>query len=844
MSVEETSRGFRYARWLERRWKAVLWVSLLLSVILGWLSASLPVRADFSNLLPPSERSVRDLRALQARTRAFATLFVVVESADPQRRSRAVQRMYEQLRALDGQLVAHVAIDERRQRQFFWDNRFLFAELPDLQEARDALRARIARAKIEANPLFVDLGADLEEERPGAGDERLDELLGRLGEAERKARDPGTYVSRDGRLQLLVVRATFPSSDVSKGEKLVNAVEQMGETVRAELGGDLRFGLTGDVYTGLGEFRSILRGMVTAALATVALCALGLLAYFRSLSAVIAALFALVVGSLATFGVTRLTIGHLNLATAFLAAIVVGNGINASLIFLARYFEELRRGQDGGAAMGRALSGASRGTLAAALTAGVAYASLMVTDFRGFRHFGMIGALGMVMCWITAFTTLPAALIGLFRAGLLHPRREPGLGRLLARLLPGRHGAVVAVFALLTLAAGLETWRYLVSDPLEEDWRKLRSEGAELDRAKLWDTRIKREFAQSLNRGVPGRFAVAVPERAQARVVAEALRAADRGVPPAQRTLDFVVSLDDLVPRQQPEKLAVLAEIRELLTGEVLDALSPEERRKLEPARPPEKIARIEDADVPEELAWPFVERDGSRGRIVLSSASLRFDDANVRDLVTFAGAVRAIELPPGAIVGGQAFMFADMLAAMERDGPRATLAAIIGSLLAVWLVLGMRRHGVVTLLCTLTGTLAMIAVVAAMGVKINFLDFIALPITVGIGIDYAVNMAAREREDWRRGPRHLLATTGGAVLLCSYTTMVGYGSLLLSDNPGIRSFGLAAIVGEVTCVLAALAFAPSLLFLLRSGGGDATSDRAPGRRDADQDGPSAPQAF
>jgi predicted RND superfamily exporter protein len=44
---------------------------------------------------------------------------------------------------------------------------------------------------------------------------------------------------------------------------------------------------------------------------------------------------------------------------------------------------------------------------------------------------------------------------------------------------------------------------------------------------------------------------------------------------------------------------------------------------------------------------------------------------------------------------------------------------------------------------------------------------------------------------------------------------MVGYGSLLQSASGGIRSFGAAATLGEVTCLLTALTLAPALLALL-----------------------------
>jgi predicted RND superfamily exporter protein len=92
----------------------------------------------------------------------------------------------------------------------------------------------------------------------------------------------------------------------------------------------------------------------------------------------------------------------------------------------------------------------------------------------------------------------------------------------------------------------------------------------------------------------------------------------------------------------------------------------------------------------------------------------------------------------------------------------------------------------------------------------------IALPITIGIGIEYAVNLASRDRQEGQLGGKHLVATTGSAVLLCSYTTSVGYGTLLLSANGGIRSFGLAALLGELACITKALVVAPSWFSWLR----------------------------
>jgi hypothetical protein len=54
----------------------------------------------------------------------------------------------------------------------------------------------------------------------------------------------------------------------------------------------------------------------------------------------------------------------------------------------------------------------------------------------------------------------------------------------------------------------------------------------------------------------------------------------------------------------------------------------------------------------------------------------------------------------------------------------------------------------------------------------------------------------------------------GGAVILCSFTTTVGYGSLLFNDQQALTSFGKLAMWGEVACIVAAMLVLPSMLHL------------------------------
>src|SRR5262249_17659883 len=258
-------------------------------------------------------------------------------------------------------------------------------------------------------------------------------LQAKLKEAEAKKDAAGGFVSKDGRMQLIVVRTTSDAGAASKAKKVVAEVETAIADTEAETGTGVTIGLTGDVISGLAEHDALLKGMLRAAVLTSLFVALGMILYYRTVRGVAALLWALAVGTIATFAYTKLAIGYLNVASAFLSSIVVGNGINFGIIVLARHLEEHRRGRTGVEALAGTIGGTFTGTLAAALTAMVAYGALVATNFKGFLHFGIIGGVGMLLCWIAAYTVLPAALAVLERRGY-RTRKEPMLGRVLAAI--------------------------------------------------------------------------------------------------------------------------------------------------------------------------------------------------------------------------------------------------------------------------------------------------------------------------------------------------------------------------------------------------------------------------
>jgi uncharacterized protein len=113
-------------------------------------------------------------------------------------------------------------------------------------------------------------------------------------------------------------------------------------------------------------------------------------------------------------------------------------------------------------------------------------------------------------------------------------------------------------------------------------------------------------------------------------------------------------------------------------------------------------------------------------------------------------------------------------------------------------------------------GVLWLAALAITFKIRINFANFIAFPITFGIGVDYAVNVASRWELDGCRSMVEAVRTTGGAVTLCSMTTIIGYSSLLLAENQALFLFGLLAVLGEVACLTTAVVVMPAFVEWIR----------------------------
>ncbi len=810
MASLDSASSRRYYNWVAGRPVLVLALALLVGAGGAFLASKLRLKTAFAELLPSNDPGVVALARTQARMGDLSLLLIGVRSPDHEANLRYAEELTRRLRAMPPSVVQLATYNVRDLKAFFEKNKWLYVAEDDLESIRDRLRSEISKRK---NPLYVSL----------SDEESLEDMQKRMQHKDGlDERFPGgVFESNHGEYVWIAALPPGGLFAENAGEGLFKAAHALIEEVRPEgFHPQMHAEVSGPIATAIASRQAVERDILWVTVTCLIVVALSIGLYFRRLRAIPLTGVPAMIGAMVAFGVAELAFGYLNSSTAFLGSIILGNGINYAIVVMSRYEEERARGVNADAALLAAIAGTWRGTLVASICASAAYASLMVTSFRGFYQFGVMGAVGAIFCWAATYTALPAMLVLLDRRDKgrdVRGRAPLDLGPL-ARFL-GKHGAGVSVVFAILAVTSIYGLTHFLKDPFEYDFRKLN--------AKLNTTEEAREFGKSFDKLFgrwPSPTIVLADSVAEVETLKKTIRAQDaaqaskRPDPkaPGAEVIGQIVTIYDLLPgppEVQQRKLELIADIDKLKHDKTLTLLNDDEKKKLADINPPSDLRELKPLDLPAIARRPFTEVDGTVGRVVLVYPPEKgLSVWSGRDLLRIASVLQFLHLPDGKVVetSGSAVVFGAMIRSVLHDGPIATGVSLIAVLLLVLLMIRPIRAAFVAVFILLLGVTLMVGGAGWARVHVTFLNFIALPITFGIGAEYVLNVVTRYREE--RDILRSVVSTGAAVALCSWTTIVGYGSLLAARNQALQGFGAMAILGEVSCLSAAIVALPAFI--------------------------------
>jgi hopanoid biosynthesis associated RND transporter like protein HpnN len=641
---------------------------------------------------------------------------------------------------------------------------------------------------------------------------------------------------------LLLLRLAPGEESFARGSAAIDALRELIAGVQDRHEG-IQIGLTGLPVLENDEMRSSSRSMFWASLLSfVGVAALFILG-FGGLRHALVANLVLLIGMAWAFGYTTLAVGHLNILSVSFAVTLIGIGIDYGIHYVSRYLQLRRDGQNAHDALLAASRGVGPAIVTGAITTAIAFFSAAMTSFTGIAELGLIAGGGLLLCAAAMLLVLPAALLILDRAGWDARLPQPWLVHRWVAPLTNRPRRTLAITlaATLLVACGLSGLTY---DP-----NLLNLQDEDLQSVRL-QRRLESELKQS------SWYAVSAADNRE-----ELLARKDRLL--ALSSVERVEEIVSLLPPEDPARQPMVDRIASRLenlpaqspaigvdhpadVGRALERISrlvgPSCVKPIERAR--DLLRRLPDGHCYESLSrfqQQAAEDLLSRLRLLKSMASpqppaladlppalvSRFVGENQRHLLKiygrgdlwgmpnlshFVAEVRSVD--PRAT--GHPLLAYEASREMKHSYEQAALYAL--ALILTVLILDLRDAGLALLAIAplALGMAQMFGLLGLLEIPLNPANLIALPLILGIGIDYGVHIVHEYAAT--TGRYRLSASTAVAVLIDALTTIVGFGSLLIATHRGLASLGLVLSLGVACCLFTSLVMLPALLGWLSRG--------------------------
>ncbi|HHO76665.1 MAG TPA: RND family transporter [Deltaproteobacteria bacterium] len=173
--------------------------------------------------------------------------------------------------------------------------------------------------------------------------------------------------------------------------------------------------ITGIITTGLAmlakEFnRLVVRSQIQSFLISISLCFMITALIFRSYKLGFYSMIPLIIPIVLDFGIMGVSGIKLNAATATVACIDIGMGIDYSIHFLSRYRHEIRMGRTVDNALDISLNTSGRAIIYNALAVAAGFLVLVPSQFVIISQLGILVAVDMLTISISVLTFLPASI--------------------------------------------------------------------------------------------------------------------------------------------------------------------------------------------------------------------------------------------------------------------------------------------------------------------------------------------------------------------------------------------------------------------------------------------------
>jgi predicted RND superfamily exporter protein len=429
-----------------------------------WMASGLTYSPRLDNLLPQDLELVQEFNQVVKKTGNTGPLVVVLDGLKPKEAPEVIDGLTERFK----QAPDVYFVDSRLPVKFLNNRQLLFATHSDLEELDKVIEGAIENARSSLTGMF---GAPQDSYNPS----KLQDLSGHYKIFENIQ---PFYNGKSGKRYYIFIQPRGTASNTGFTQQFVDSIQkEVDQFLQEKPFPNLKIQFSGGMITRIEENQVIQNDLKNSVIVAMFLVTFILALYNRSILSIILLFIPLITALSLTFALTRLLIGHVNIVSGFLVAILTGLGINYGIHLYIRFKQELRKGQTIPVAAELVATQVGRsGVIAMATTISV-FSLLMFSDFRGFSEFGAIAAIGIMCSFTSYFFLLPALILC---ADQIHGLRKPR-PRMFSLRISAIYSKTPIFLAGMSILLLFSSLFLLPNIQFEHDFQKLRGESPAAD---------------------------------------------------------------------------------------------------------------------------------------------------------------------------------------------------------------------------------------------------------------------------------------------------------------------------------------------------------------------------
>lgn len=641
----------------------------------------------------------------------------------------------------------------------------------------------------------------------------------------------GYYRTKEGNY-IIFLKPVKPPQDVAFSKKLMTRVDTLGKLALAELpekftgfSNNVKIFYTGGYPIAVNDEaitkKDIKVTLLTSFLGIMLLFGLS----FRTWRILFFVGLPLAVSLLWTLGFASLIFQRLNILTCIFSCVLIGLGIDFALHIVNRYFGENQVNLPVPQRLQLTFEESGMGILVGGITTAVAFFSIGLSDFKGFSELGVLTGMGILICLLGMLFLLPALLV-YFSTGERSSKTVAiagfGINSLLDRV--EKYPRIVLVAAAVIVAVPIISGTGIRFDDNLKNFRPVDSKVLRLqDKVTDWlggstaTILLVAEGDTEADAMETGASIYSSLHKLKKSGMIAGIRSISSYFPAPSRqkaNMEFIRRHADIFDIKRIKKTFHKA-LQE--NGfEILD-LYDEYFESLARALSEDKLllpTSLQDKELEKFIKLFVIRKDNAYKTVTYISPNKdlwsRSETFQFKEMITRTLEEKGIK-ENSYLLTGPNLLTGDLKDLIISNLKSSLLFASL-SIIAV-LIIYYRSLKLVLLAITplLIGLASLAGIMSIFGLDFNFLNLIVIPMIVGIGIDDGVHFTNTFRQSDHGNISEGMFQTGRAVVLTSLTTILGFGSIILSHYPGLKSMGYVAIIGISACMIASITVLPAI---------------------------------